>query len=170
MKHVFSVVSGCALIAVAASAQAQSPQAPPRIVGNRVSGTLQLDAATHLVTETATLTFQNSGSGEVYTIDFIARHPVQQPVPAPGVVDIVVTQHSAEDDAPDMTLRVDGDTVPLVTRLHSRRSVVASVSLTDLERIASAAVVVDRTFNTELEFGPGQVRMVRATADRWLGR
>jgi hypothetical protein len=65
---------------------------------------------------------------------------------------------------------VDGATMPLVTRLHSKRSVVATVSLAELDRITSAGIVVDRTFGAELEFGPGQVRMLKATADRWLGR
>ena len=77
---------------------------------------------------------------------------MQGPVAAPGAVDIVVTQHPVADDAPEMTLRVDGEAVPVVTRLHSRRSVVATVSL------------------AELEFGQLQVRMLRATADRWLGK
>ena len=58
-----------------------------------------------------------------------------------------------EDDTPEMMLRVDDDTMPLVTRLHSRRSVVATVSLAELDRITSAGVVVDRTFGTELELG-----------------
>jgi hypothetical protein len=82
----------------------------------------------------------------------------------------VVTQHPVEDDTPEMMLRVDGATMPLVTRLHSKRSVVATVSLAELDRITSAGIVVDRTFGAELEFGPGQVRMLKATADRWLGR
>ena len=69
-----------------------------------------------------------------------------------------------------MMLRVDGETVPIVTRLHSKRSVVATVSLAEFERIAAAGVVVERTFNTELELGAGQLKMLRATADRWLGR
>jgi len=62
------------------------------------------------------------------------------------------------------------EAVPLVTRLHSRRSVVATVSLAELDRITSAGAVVDRTFDTELELGAGQLQMLRATADRWLGR
>jgi hypothetical protein len=48
--------------------------------------------------------------------------------------------------------------------------VVASISLDEFDRIARAGVVVDRTFDTELELGPGQVRMLRFTANRWLGR
>ena len=116
------------------------------------------------------MTFRNGDHGQVYTIAFVARHPVNGPVASPGVVDIVVTQHPIEDDAPEMTLRVDGEAVPLVTRLQSRRSVVATVSLAELDRITSAGAVVDRTFGTELELGAGQLRMLRATADRWLGR
>ena len=131
---------------------------------------MQIDGKAGIVKETATLIFQNRAGGQVYTIDFIARHPVQEPVAAPGAVDIVVTQHPVEDATPEMTLRADGEAVPVVTRLHSRRSVVATVSLAQLDRIASAGSVVERTFDTELEFGPGQVRMLRATADRWLGR
>src|SRR5471032_691333 len=156
-----------AVLGVAASAHAQSPQ---RIVGNQISGELRMDPRNDLVTETATLTFQNADRGQVYTIDFVARHPVKGPVASPGVVDIVVTQHPIEDDTPEMTLRVDGEAVPLVTRLHSRRSLVATVSLAELDRITSAGVVVDRTFDTELELGAGQLQMLRATTDRWLGR
>ena len=122
------------------------------------------------VVETVTVTFQGPGQGPVYTIDFTTRHPVGQPVASPGVVDIVVTQHPVEDDTPEMTLRVDGATMPLVTRLHSERSVVATVSLAELDRITNASVVVDSTFGTELELGAAQVRMLRAIADRWLGR
>ena len=155
------------VLTLGASAYAQQPQ---HIVGNQISGNMKLDAKARTVVETATLTFQGSAESPVYTIDFTTRHPIGQPVASPGVVDIVVTQHPVEDDTPEMMLRVDGDTVPLVTRLHSRRSVVATVSLAELDRITSAGVVVDRTFGTELELGAGQVRMLKATADRWLGR
>jgi len=162
MKYAIVLAS---VLALAASAHAQPPQ---HIVGNQIGGNMQIDTKAGTVTDTATLTFQDQGP--VYTIDFTTRHPIGQPVASPGVVDIVVTQHPVEDDTPEMTLRVDGDTVPLVTRLHSKRSVVATVSLAELDRITSAGVVVDRTFGTELELGPGQVRMLKATADRWLGR
>jgi len=155
------------VLTLAASAYAQPPQ---HIVGHQISANMKLDAKAGTVVETATLTFQGSVESPVYTIDFTTRHPIGQPVASPGVVDIVVTQHPVEDDTPEMMLRVDGDTVPLVTRLHSRRSVVATVSLAELDRITSAGVVVDRTFGTELELGAGQVRMLKATADRWLGR
>jgi hypothetical protein len=164
MKYAIVLAS---VLTLATSAYAQPPQ---HIVGNRIGGNSKIDAKAGTVTETATLTFQDPAQGPVYTIDFTTRHPIGQPVASPGIVDIIVTQHPVEDDAPEMTLRVDGDMVPLVTRLHSKRSVVATVSLAELDRITSAGVVVDRSFGTELELGPGQVRMLKATADRWLGR
>jgi hypothetical protein len=152
------------------AALAQAPAVTQHIVGTKIGGNMQIDAKAQTVVETATLTFQGAAESPVYTIDFTARHPIGQPVASPGVVDIVVTQHPMEDDAPEMLLRVDGDTVPLVTRLHSTRSIVATVSVAELDRITSAGVVVDRSFGTELELGAGQVRMLKATADRWLGR
>jgi hypothetical protein len=170
MTRVTVVLAGALALAWSGVALAQAPAPGQHIVGDRISGQMQIDGKAGMVTETATLTFQNGTGGEVYTIDFIARHPVRRPVAAPGAVDIVVTQHPVEDAAPEMTLRVDGEAVPVVTRLHSRRSVVATVSLAELDRIASAGSVVERTFDAELEFGPGQVRMLRATADRWLDR
>jgi hypothetical protein len=163
----YAIVLAGVLTLAAGRAPAQSAQ---HIVGDRIGGNSHLDAKAGTVIETATLTFQDPVQGPVYTIEFTTRHPIGQPVASPGVVDIVVTQHPVEDDTPEMMLRVDGATLPLVTRLHSKRSVVATVSLAELDRITSAGIVVDRTFGTELEFGPGQVPMLKATADRWLGR
>lgn len=160
-----------ALLSMAGTAAAQAlPQPSQHIVGDRFSGNMQIEGKSGRMTDTATLTFQNPDGGPVYTIDFIAHRPVHEPVASPGVVDIVVTQHPVEDNSPEMMWRVDGETVPVVTRLHGRRSVVASISLDEFDRITRAGVVVDRTFDTELELGPGQVRMLRFTADRWLGR
>ncbi len=155
------------LFAFAGPVAAQSPQ---HIVGDRISGTMQTDGATRVVIDTATLTFQNHDGGPVYTIDFTVRHRVQEPVASPGVVDMVVTQHPVEDDSPQMVLRVDGETVSTVTRLQARRSVVATISLDEFDRLTRAGVVIDSAFDTELELGPGQIRMLRYTADRWLGR
>ena len=155
------------LLAVARPVAAQPPQ---HIVGDRISGTMQTDGATRVVTDTATLTFQNRDGGPVYTIDFTVRHRAQEPVASPGVVDMVVTQHPVEDDSPPMVLRVDGETVSTVARLHAKRSVVATISLDEFDRLTRAGVVVDSAFDTELELGPGQIRMLRYTADRWLGR
>jgi hypothetical protein len=167
MKGAFICVT---LVAFAGSANAQAPQTPERIVGNRISGEMRIDGQTRMIVDTTTLTFQGVAGGPAYTIDFIARHPSQQPVAPDGVVDVVVTQQLTEDDPPEMLLRVDDEMMPVVPRLHGRRSVVATVSLAEFDRIAGAALVVDRTFGAELELGAGQVRMLRATADRWLGR
>jgi hypothetical protein len=68
------------------------------------------------------------------------------------------------------TDQIDGETVPVVARLQARRSVVATVSLDELDRLSRAGVIVDRAFNTELEFGSGQLRWLRQAADSWLGR
>jgi hypothetical protein len=48
--------------------------------------------------------------------------------------------------------------------------VVATISLDEFDRLTRAAAVVDSAFDTELELGTGQIRMLRYTADRWLGR
>ena len=159
----------CSLVCMLACAAVAHAQSPQRIVGNQISGNLKLEPGSRVVTDTATLTFTGD-SGPVYTIDFITRHPVMQPVTAPGIVDIVVTERPREDNAPQMQMQVDGETVPLITRLRSSRSVVASVPLGELDRIVSAGVVIDRTFGTELELGAGQVRMLRTAVDRWTGR
>jgi hypothetical protein len=167
MRHLvagFLVAVGCAALA-----HAQSPQPARRIVGDRISSNWKMEAAGRTITDTATLTFQSRDGGPVYTIDFIARHPLNQPVPSPGVVDIVVTQHPVEDDSPEMAWRVDGEPLPVVTRLQARRSVVATVSLAEFDRIARAGAVVDRAFDAELEFGPGQARVLRSMADSWRG-
>jgi hypothetical protein len=158
------------VLGLAPGAGAQPQPSIQHIVGDQISAKMNIDMKAGVMAETATLRFQSRTGDAVYTIDFIAHHPVNEPVASPGVVDIVVTQHPVEDDAPDMLLRVDGETVPIVTRLHSKRSVAATVSLAEFDRIAAAGVVVDRTFNTELELGAGQLKMLRATADRWLGR
>jgi hypothetical protein len=153
-------------LAIAASAQAQPS---PRIVGTRTTANWKMDSS-RAITDTATLVFQSADGGPVYTIDFITRHPLKEPVPVPGVVDMVVTQLPVEDETPEITLRVDGETVPIVTRLHGRRSVVASLPLAEFDRIAQAGSIVDRTFETELEFGAGQIGVLRRMADAWLGR
>jgi len=165
MRQPIVLFGFAAVLAVASGARAQTP----RIVGNQISGNLKIEPGSRVVIDTATLTF-TADSGPVYTIDFISRHPAMQPVTAPGIVDIVVTERPREDDAPEMTMRVDGETVPLITRLRSSRSVVASVPLAELDRIVGAGVVIDRTFGTELELGAGQIRMLRTILDRWTGR
>jgi hypothetical protein len=170
MRQVIILSGITVMLGLASGARAQTPQPAQRIVGNQISGTMVIDLKNNVIVDTTTLRFQRRAGDAIYTIDFIARHPVREPVATGGVIDIVVTEHPVEDDVPAMTLRVDGDTVPVVARLRSKRSVVATVSLEEFDRIARAGVVVDSTFGTELELGAGQARMLRTTADRWLGR
>ena len=158
------------LVAITGRAFAQTPQTPQHIVGDRVGSHWQMvDASTRTVSDTITLSFQGRDGGPVYTVDFITRHPVREPVPASSVVDIIVSQHPPEDDAPVMTWRVDGETVPIVSRLHGTRSVAATVSLSEFDRLTRAERIVERAFDAELEFGPGQLSMLRALAGTWLG-
>ena len=68
-----------------------------------------------------------------------------------------------------MALSIDGRALPLNTRLRSRRSVVATMSFDEFVRLANADAIVERAFDVDLEFGPGQRRMLRSVAERWSG-
>lgn len=165
MLGFLGIVGGLLLPSVA---EAQAVPPAQHIVGRATSQQWKMDGPSHMVTDTLTLRFE--GDGPAYTVDFITRHGARDAVAAPGVVDIVVTQHLVEDDKPEMTLRVDGETVPLVARPLGKRSVVASVPLDAFVRVTNAGVIVDRTFNAELEFGAGQLRVLRSVAAQWSGQ
>ena len=77
------MLAGIFAVSGAATVHAQPPR---HIVGDRIGGESHVDAKAGTVTETTTLTFQDAGQGPVYTIDFTARHPIGQPVVAPGVL------------------------------------------------------------------------------------
>jgi hypothetical protein len=169
MKRLFRSLGVVVCLAAPVPARAQARTAV-HILGRTASQQWKMDTALHLATDTVTLTFESGDGGTIYTVDFVAHHAPLKPVDLPGVVDIIVTQHPVEDDAPVMTLQVDGQEMPLVARPLGRRSVVASVPLADFVRLTDAGSIVDRTFNAELEFGPTQLRTLRAIADQWLGR
>ena len=164
MRCVLGIATG---LLFSASAQAQ-PAPVQHIVGRATAQQWKMDGPSHIVTDTLTLTFK--GDGPVYTVDFIARHGARDPVAAPGVVDIVVTEHPVEDGKPEMTLRVDGETLLLIARPLGRRSVVASVPLDDFVRVTNAGAIVDRSFDAELEFGAEQLRVLRSVANQWSGK
>ena len=170
MRQVFILSGIVVALGVASGARAQTPPPAERIVGYRTTTNWKMDSTSRAITDTATLVFEGANGGPAYTIEFITRHPFKEPVPAPGVVDMVVTQLPLEDEKPEMTLRVDRETVPVITRVRGRRSVVASLPLAEFDRIVQAVSIVDRTFNMELEFGAGQVHTLRRMADEWLGR
>jgi hypothetical protein len=156
-----------------ASAAPQVPVADDagrRVLGRKVSEQLKTNTASHLTVDTVTLSFGGDTEIPAYTIDFITQFPLQRPAPPPGAVDVVVTQWPAADAAPEMAIRVDGEVQPMVTRLHSRRSVVSTISIDELQRFTKATSVVEHAFDTELEFSPGQLVMLRRIVDGWVAR
>jgi hypothetical protein len=165
---VLGVVLGLGAFGPAAVARAQPPQ-PQRVIGNQISGLQQWNSATQKMTDSATCTFRGSSDGTLVTIDFVTQYAGQRPATPPTVVDMVVTQHPPNEDAPEMALSIDGRSLPLNTRVRSRRSVVATMSFDEFVRLANADAIVERAFDVDLEFGPGQRRMLRSVAERWSG-
>jgi len=153
-----------------AAAPAPEGAAAQRVVGQKVSEQLKMNTASNVTVDTVTLSFTGDPPIPAYTIDFITQYTRQRPMPAPGAVDVVVTQWPSSDDAPAMAIRLDGQIRPLVTRLHSRRSVVSTISLVELQRFAAATSIVERAFDTELEFSPSQLGMLRRIVDGWVAR
>ena len=156
-----------------ASAAPQAPVADDagrRVLGRKVSEQLKTNTASNLTVDTVTLSFGGDTEIPDYTIDFITQYPLQRPAPPPGAVDVVVTQWPAADAAPEMAIRVDGEVQPMVTRLHSRRSVVSTISIDELQRFTKGTSVVEHAFDTELEFSPGQLVMLRRIVDGWVAR
>jgi hypothetical protein len=119
------------------------------------------------IVDTRTLTFGPVGERPLFTIDFTAQYGRQPRNVPPTVVDMVITQLPAGDDHPQLTMEVDGEAMPVVPRLRSRRSVVASIPFDDFVALANASSIVERAFDTELEFGDLQLRMLRTVARRW---
>lgn len=158
--------------AVGSAGSAQSPSSSVRhVVGHQISGYSNFDAGTQTTTATLTLAFAGSDGGPRLTIDFTTRYAgMGQPTSPPNVVDVVVTEHPADDESPAMTMSVNGQSLPLAARLHSRRSVAATISFDDFVRLANADAIVEQALGTELEFGTGQLQMLRAQAQRWSGR
>lgn len=170
MKRMSAIVAVVILVGSTTFARTQS--APPRrLVGQEITGHFQLDARTQTTTATATLAFAANDSGPRLTIDFTTRYAgMGQPTSPPDVVDVVVTEHPADDESPAMMMSVNGQPLPLAARLHSRRSVAATISFDEFVRLANADAIVEQALGTELEFGTGQLRMLRAQAQRWSGR
>jgi hypothetical protein len=170
MKRTLTILGVIAALGPVILAQGQPP-ALRRVVGERLSAQLQLDTRAQTTTATTTLTFTGNDGGPVLTVDFITRYAgLGQATAAPKAVDIIVTQHPVDEDAPEMTMSVNGESLPLVARLHSRRSVVATISFDDFVRLATSERLVERAFGTELEFSDPQLRMLRSESQRWSGR
>jgi hypothetical protein len=167
MKPLTVIVTSVLLLCAAPMAHGQSSRT--HVGGRGLTGTLLINTAKRVSIETTTLTFGNAGA-PTFTVDFTAMIGLDPSTPPPTVVDITVTQYPPDDENPEMTLRIDGQPIPLITRLHSRRSIVSTIPFSEFLQITAAAAIMEDAFQSELEFSPAQLGMLRATADRWARR
>jgi hypothetical protein len=171
MKRVITVTGVVVALATGSLLHGQSPQqARRRLIGRTIGGGFQWDGKAE--TDTITVTFPSVDDSPVYTIDFVTRFvgELGQRTTAPPVVDIIVTQHAAADEAPAMTMRVDGEAVPLASRLHGQRSMAATIPFDQFVGLASARTIVEQAFDTDLEFSADILQMFRGRAASWAGR
>ena len=131
-----------------------------------------MDATTRKTTATATLRFTGNDGGPGYSIDFVTSYEGlgDRPTSPPSVVDMIVTEHPANEDVPAMTMRLNGEPLPLATRLYSRRSVASTIPLEALLRMTIADTIVEQAFDTELEFSAQQLGSLRVRVQTWAGR
>jgi hypothetical protein len=160
------IFAAIALTATASAVHAQSTQSP-RLVGTAISGHLDMKGDDGTIVETATLVFPGGDGRPAFTVDFVAQYVGTKPLTPASVIDIVITHLPPNDDRPDVAMQINGQPMELVTRLRSRRSVVASISFNEFLALANADTIVERAFDTELEFGPAQRRLLREAALRW---
>ena len=168
-RRTIAVVSAAIALAIAGTASAQ-PAPARHLTGRSISEGWRVEPGGQTKTATVTLEFQADDGGAVVTVDFVTRLVGREQRSAPGVVDIIVTEHPREDNTPEMRMKIDGRAEPLTTRLHSRRSIATSVPFDEFVRLTAASSLIEEAFGAELEFSPGQLRMLRFTADRWAGR
>jgi hypothetical protein len=167
MKLAIAVLA-VGLAAVSVGAQTTAPAR--HFVGRSLGGGFRPVAGTPFTEETVTLKFGPDDTAPDFTIDFITRIADHRSAP-PGVVDLIVTElHAADERTPATSLRADGQALPLPMRLRSRRSIAATMSFEDFEKLLASSTIVERAFDADLEFSAGQIRMLRAMVDRWMGR
>src|SRR5262245_37466797 len=173
MKPVL-VLMYAVLVPVAASAQASPPLR--HLVGRSISGHMEIDAKARTTADTVTLTFAAPDDGPTLTMEFLSRYErragragIVARTP-PAVVDIVVSQHTVDEETPAATLRANGEPVPLFTRFRSARAVVSTITFDQFVGLANADTLVEQAFDCELEFTPQQLRMLKSTAERWAGQ
>lgn len=156
-------------LAVGFEAATAQPSPPARLVGRTTSQKLEVKPTTNRTVDTFTLRFGDEGS-IAFTVDFVVQYASQGARTAPGIVDVVVTEHPAGEDQPELALTVDGRPIPLITRARQPRSIVTSISFDDFAKLAGAGSVVQRAFDTELVFGDAQLRLLKMTAERWAAQ
>jgi hypothetical protein len=152
------------LLVVASNASAQDA----RLAGRSIGEHMEWNGRT--TRDTSSFTFSGAGDSTI-SVDFVVEYAGERAfaVNRPSVVDIIVTEHSANEEHPEMAVSVDGRDLAVVTRPRSSRSIVSSVSFDEFLRLANADTIVQHAFEKELVFGEGQRRMLRAVADRWSG-
>jgi hypothetical protein len=172
MKRVISVAGVVVAIAAGSVSHGQSPQqANRRLLGRTIGGGFRWDGKAE--TDTITVMFPAVDDTPGYTVDFVTRFVGelgQRPIAPPAVVDIIVTQRPVADEAPAMAMRVDGQAVPLASRLHGQRSLAATMPFDQFVGLASAQMIIEQAFDTELEFSPGTLGMFRARVAAWAER
>ena len=173
MPRMLAVVGFVCVLGAHTVAHGQSPQVR-RLVGNRIGGLLQWDKNTQKTTDTRTLTFVETGDTPAFTVDFVAQYLVQAPDPrprsTPSAVDIVITQFLVDEDTPEMAAHVNGQSLPLVTRLRGRRSIVTTISFDEFVQLANADTIVYHAFDADLELGAAQRGLLRSLARQWARR
>src|SRR5213079_2968365 len=95
------ITAGAIAMAGAAQAAPARQASATAIVGHETSGKLDIKTRT-TTTDTFTLTFAPAGSATTFDVSFIAQYASQGPRSAPSVVDIVVTEHQAQDTSPTL--------------------------------------------------------------------
>jgi hypothetical protein len=172
MKRVITVAGVVVAFAAGNVSHGQSPQPQRRhLIGRTIGGGFQWDGKA--MTDTITVTFPAVDDSPAYTIDFVTRFVGelgQRPTAPPPVVDIIVTQHSVADEAPAMTMRVDGEAVRLASRLHGQHSIAATIPFDQFVGLANAQTIVEQAFDTDLEFSTGTMQMFRGRAANWAER
>jgi hypothetical protein len=163
-------LTSCAVVAllfcVPAAGSAQ-PAPSPRTIGDSIDGHLEWHAELRSTTEVSTLTFRDVEGRAAFTVEFQVNYRGPRPTTRPQTVDMIVTEHPANEARPQIVATIDGNNAVFTARPRTLRSVVVSMAFDDFTRLANADAVVQRAFDTDLEFGTGQLRMLRAIARRW---
>jgi hypothetical protein len=122
------------------------------------------------VTDTVNLTFQAEGRSQIVTVEFRTSYAPDRPLPAPGVIDMVITEHPMDDSAPEISAQRSGRSSIVATRRHSRRSISTSMSIEELVQLASADAIIAHPFGDELRFSSEQAASLNAAARDWAAR
>lgn len=170
MRRLLLLVSVICSTGMASPSLAQTPLTG-RALGQGVSLQMHTDQASNTWISTATLTFVGTADDRTFTIDFVTQFPGTGHPPArPRAVDMIVSEHPATENSPAMSMRLNGESLPIRPRIHSSRSVVVTLSFDEFVRLANAATVAPTAFNTEFQFSDAQLAILRTFAEEWTTR